>query len=793
MEGTVYTIIPKEKGIYGYIKCPDKNYYYDNSSLTKGIYLKKGAKVEFDVAVQPDGREKAANIKLLSYAPIRDTIEKELLSDTAVQEILELLNTASMQKGYIPAATVPSILKKAGIDNFRIYTNSIEEFVISYFSDHYVFRKNVLIDEKKFPGVLINVSSEELLIVESPEITGGNAEKKPFEETGLSKSGITEDSRTNDFLLTPEFPLLDNLYENGRFAEYLRSPDFTTVSPGRVPIPYLEKAISCAEKLLYPDMAHSVTLNLFQKELLFCRTGKDFIKKWKSTDGYPGTIVSTCAQSSVCRMVLPEDNGNVAKLINAIGADTKPNNSYTSLTSRLEVSFNSLTPYFYVIRVMDCNSGKTAEKIIGEYCHYLKNIKKSNFSSRIDFQEELRVFQQFLNLVSREVMDTPMSRGTLINIVSVFLDLNHSNLLTGALSSSDLKANEEIRMMLEFLGDYSSWDEEQYQDLFGKEISLQLFEKVCATIWEKNEASTVLSQNYLLLMARVLKYCGREVIDEIIRLHYSSSLTKKQKELALVNSFHFITANIKEDDIWYCLALYIMEFVYPNIKNADLELLSEESLREIEKWAAVSNDFYESKKAALHPLSSENIQELLCLFDVFAMDERRESELQEWYSEWYSTQHGWWAGCLSEEIEKSLKEVYHNKAYHAYCFIYEYACDNNISLPLGYSRFYVDSLYQMRAYGKLIRYVQNTDTLEDDEKEKAMVRAVCGNFVKYGMSQRAFLIFDDNFTAENAIIVLNKNFNAMNFPLIISLIILYSKKGQLIKSVYLYMIYQSHA
>ena len=65
MEGTVYTIIPKEKGIYGYIKCPDKNYYYDNSSLTKGIYLKKGAKVEFDVAAQPDGREKAANIKLL--------------------------------------------------------------------------------------------------------------------------------------------------------------------------------------------------------------------------------------------------------------------------------------------------------------------------------------------------------------------------------------------------------------------------------------------------------------------------------------------------------------------------------------------------------------------------------------------------------------------------------------------------------------------------------------------------------------------------------------------------------
>ena len=65
--------------------------------------------------------------------------------------------------------------------------------------------------------------------------------KKPFEETGLSKSGITEDSRTNDFLLTPEFPLLDNLYENGRFAEYLRSPDFTTVSPGRVPIPDQKK------------------------------------------------------------------------------------------------------------------------------------------------------------------------------------------------------------------------------------------------------------------------------------------------------------------------------------------------------------------------------------------------------------------------------------------------------------------------------------------------------------------------------------------------------------------------
>ena len=49
MRGKVLSVIKNPKGVYGFIKTGDGNYYYDTTSLQKGTFLKVGAKVEFDV------------------------------------------------------------------------------------------------------------------------------------------------------------------------------------------------------------------------------------------------------------------------------------------------------------------------------------------------------------------------------------------------------------------------------------------------------------------------------------------------------------------------------------------------------------------------------------------------------------------------------------------------------------------------------------------------------------------------------------------------------------------------
>lgn len=80
MRGKVLSVIKNPKGVYGFIKTGDGNYYYDTTSLQKGTFLKVGAKVEFDVIPWKGGRTKAVNVKLetidIEYVVLEEDIRE---------------------------------------------------------------------------------------------------------------------------------------------------------------------------------------------------------------------------------------------------------------------------------------------------------------------------------------------------------------------------------------------------------------------------------------------------------------------------------------------------------------------------------------------------------------------------------------------------------------------------------------------------------------------------------------------------------------------------------------------
>ena len=106
---------------------------------------------------------------------------------------------------------------------------------------------------------------------------------------------------------------------------------------------------------------------------------------------------------------------------------------------------------------------------------------------------------------------------------------------------------------------------------------------------------------------------------------------------------------------------------------------------------------------------------------------------------------------------------------------------------------YVDSLIKLNSYNKAIRFAYECEDILHEAREKYIVRAVVANFTKHGLSQSGLAVFNNDFTIQEAIDVLMRHFIATDYPLILSLIILYAYNDELIKSTYLYSIFHTRA
>lgn len=951
MKGTVLSVIKNNLGIYGFIKSENKKYYYNTSGLTPGIFMKKGLVVEFDVIMLDDGRDKAINIRTLSAYAYK---EGSTLTDLQIKEISLAIGDAIGDNGFVAAATIPFVLKRVGVDNFREYAGSIEEFINKYFSEEYEYIRNFVKNEKRYPGIVaklkweneelsqskaldsekhlsvesINAISEriqeicdtdgfllssafpvmlrnfgisnykiyadsvelflrrffsgEFVVLKDVFVLGKrypgiivSAEKKndyeyeqdendvSIEEHLSSIDYLIEDAiQTNGFLLLSVIPsmlnelgidyhkyatnlidfikkyffgkynikqnywingkilpnvlvmsdaensvnesvehdgselvdysLLDNLYDEKKYIEFLRSLQLTGVFLDKIPDVYLEKIFSCADQLLFSNETE-FTLNLFQRELLYSRTGRDFIKKWKKPNGYPSTILVNFEKSSLCHLSTSDDVGIITKLINDAGSDTKVNNSFVSLTSRFEACRDSLTHLLYIIRACSAVSLKNIEKTIGEYCAFLKGLKADNISQRVNFSEVLTIFEKYLDIIVNCVIDEPISKESCTNVLSVYLDLNYQERIPQILELMCKDKDNPLLIFLDFLSNYETWNTEKYSALFSNGISLRIIEKICAFIWEKASNHLQLDEAILKMLAQVLLYGGNNILDEIMRLHISQDYTKKQKEFALVNSFRFVIERLYTDDSWFMLSSYIKEYIYENICDDNINNIDPLSMNEINDWKETVDSFFSDKLERLGNLSKENEEEYLELLHLFICEGEKAQLLQKKYNDWYGNLHGWYINSSQEQMELFLDEVYTKKVDYSFTFIYEYAEENGLHISSKYARMYLESLLRMHMFDKVIRFTNTSEILTNDEKEETIIQTVCDNFKRYGLTEEAFLIFTEEFSINEAIAVLEKNIFPNRFSQIISLIILYAKNNELIKSVYLYTIYHGHA
>lgn len=670
-----------------------------------------------------------------------------------IQEIIDI-------NGVFLCSLFPSFIREFGIEDYHDYASSVESFVDTFLSAKFVVKRNIKIGGKYYPNVIINKSAMH------------NDNHKDNASSSNSNA----------------FATLNDLYEANDWEGYLTSPSFNQADTSLLPLKYIRMGIKCASILLDGEDAAEINLTLFEKELITNKTSKDFLKKWKKGPIFNDKILESYSQSSMCLLSFPDDKFKIIKIINELGQETKPNTTIKSLMPRFEITKNRLVPYFYVIRLYSSHSLSAIVQLVSEYCYFIKGLYKFNVQNvqrKVLFEEQVNYFKSFIKLAYEHMAGQSITRSLRTNIISVFFDIKQSDSIKDFLNSIDMNEEYPEWRIVHFI-ESNTWDEEQLKELFS-DLNLQLIEKSVALVWDQYSKEKELSEDFLAVLSWIIKYGNDKVLDEIVTIHNLSNYTKKQKQIALIDSLQLLLEKTADIGTNYNLICYVVNSVFPDFSAKDYPQIADYQT----EWVALSNNYYKSCVDECMPLTLENEDRFINLLSIFAYDQEKEIELQTLYGEWFANQKRL-EDCTIENKIEILNSLYEKGCYFAFQLVYE----NNLK-EFGYTEelreLYVNSLIRLNLYNKAIRFTYECEDITSVTREKYVVKVVEANFIKHGFAQSGLAIFNSDFSAQEAIDVLMRHFVSTDYSLILSLIILYASNNELIKSIYLYSIFRTHA
>lgn len=83
----------------------------------------------------------------------------EELDASIIPQIKSRLSRELEACSYIPGGRMPLLLREAGVDNYKAYATSIEEFINKYLFDDFEMKKDELVDGKREPSIVVHKKS----------------------------------------------------------------------------------------------------------------------------------------------------------------------------------------------------------------------------------------------------------------------------------------------------------------------------------------------------------------------------------------------------------------------------------------------------------------------------------------------------------------------------------------------------------------------------------------------------------------------------------------------------------
>lgn len=698
-----------------------------------------------------------------NYTRLQEYDGELIIPPTIIDNISNSIANIINAERFVYSSKLPAIFKECGITNFRIYASSIEMFIQRYLPQ-YKLIKNVIINGKKLPGIVINVESS---------VEALNLNRVDSEGTNNQNSIVNHNAS-----------VLDNLFINGLYGEFLSSPEFISIQPQDLSLELLEKALTCAHRLLYPDSKDIITLNSFQKEVYYNRTSADFIAKWKKDGTFDPCIIEQCAESAMACFVYPTDKALVVKLINKIGYVKTLNNNYVGITTRFMLCENQLTPHFYIIRAFVQNSHSSICNIISEYCQFVKDNKHTTSGSRMT--DMIRMFHlpdllKTIDYQVRRLCDLPRNLKT--NIVSTFVEYGFMNEIAEIIGLWDEEHISVDWKTINLYFESEKWTEQDVIILINEGISLQLLQRCVSLIWAKFDYENTLPKYFLDLLAWVAIHTGWTSLDEILR--YSiKGLSRINKSNMLMDNIQAIFDYCSNDPQIYVLASYIVLMMAPEM---DPERFPEQTKSLLNEWQVFSDSFYIQLLEQSDILYSNDPNCFSKLFRIFQLDETHYYQLQNYHANHFMDR------IISVHASSALDYLYQQGAYISFIKLYEDTYNYEAKESEEYLYKYIDALICLHKYSEAIDLITNNQIMLKAKQNELIIKAISENFRFNALSPKAYSCFGGSLSLHDAIDLLLTKMNGTTLGIINSLIAIYIHNGSYLKAAYLYVIFRSRA
>lgn len=197
-----------------------------------------------------------------NYCSLEEYDGDLILDDEIINRATTEIERIIAKNGFVPNSDIVSIFKKCGVTNLQYYADSLSDFIDKYFTVFLVKRK-AYIDGEEYPSVIIR----------------------------------REDEKNFYYFCEDNHVILDEFFNTSDYVGFIRSPFYLKYRPTELPMGWLEKALTCAKRILTNDDTAEVNLNSFQKELIVSYSGLDFIKHNKRGGQYKVELIKECSDT----------------------------------------------------------------------------------------------------------------------------------------------------------------------------------------------------------------------------------------------------------------------------------------------------------------------------------------------------------------------------------------------------------------------------------------------------------------------------------------------------------------
>ena len=172
---------------------------------------------------------------------------KDLLPHEKENEIAERISTEMIKNGFVQCSILPQIFSALNVD-YKSYASSITQFVEMYLTKHFVLMRNVPMNGKVLPSILVPFGSELL--------------------SDVSPSPSVKEKNTGS-----DLDELEKYIDEARYEDFLRSEKFAKKSPDQLGVNGILLAIKAIAGFLGDDP--NIKLNDFQRALIETERASD--------------------------------------------------------------------------------------------------------------------------------------------------------------------------------------------------------------------------------------------------------------------------------------------------------------------------------------------------------------------------------------------------------------------------------------------------------------------------------------------------------------------------------------